>query len=707
MSTLHDTDRSIVLRDLGLLAAQPDPPFDRLTRLAARSLDIPVVLVSFVSDECQVFPGAIGLPEPWASRRTTPLSHSFCQHVVATNAPLIIEDARLDPLVRDNLAIPEMGVIAYAGMPLRTSSGDTLGSFCAIDTKPHTWTAEELALLTDFADAAMAEIALRATMRAAEAARHEWQTLLDASGEAVYGLDASGRCTYINEAALAFFGYTAAECRGHNMHELVHARHTDGSPYPRHDCPIYGALLTGTPVRLIEDVFWHKDGHALPALYSTVPLIEQGIVRGAVVTIVDIGDRKRAEEWQQFLAKTSAELANSLDYNATLHTLTMLLVPQLADWCAIDLMCEDGHLTRAAFAHADPHKEPLLAEMSERYPPATAEPSPLLRALRGRRTTLHATISAAELAALTHDADHTRLVEEIGFSSALIVPLYAHGRTLGVLSLVRGSDNFYSEQDRTQVDELAQRCAVALDNARLYQQAQDAVLLRDQFVAIASHELRTPVTSIRGYAQLLARQAQKGMLDPERVTRQTGQIITQTARLTSLISDLLDASRIQQGRLDLHPVRCDLTALAREAFAAFETAPERSARHTLMFDAAEAIVGLWDSGRLDQVLTNLLSNALKYSPQGGAVQLRVQRVGHNAEVVVSDEGVGIPVEEQKALFQPFARGTAAHGRISGTGLGLYIVRQIVEAHGGSVAVESSLHVGTTFTVTLPLAPPLR
>lgn len=707
MSALYDADRLIALRDLGLLEAQPDPPFDRLTRLAARALDIAIVLVSFVSDDCQVFPGATGLSEPEATRRATPLSHSFCQHVVDTNAPLIIEDARRNPLVQDNPAISELGVIAYAGMPLRTSSGYTLGSFCAIDTKPHAWTADELALLTDFADAAMAEIELRATMRLAETTRHEWQTLLDASGEAVYGIDASGRCTYINAAALAFFGYTAAECRGQNMHALVHARRADGSPYPREDCPIARALQTGTPVRLIEDVFWHKGGQALPALYSTVPLIEHGVVRGAVVTIVDIGERKRAEEWQRFLAEASARLANSLDHNATLHTLTALLVPQFADWCTLDMMGEDGQLTRAAHAHADPRKEPLLAELGERYPPAAAEPSPLLTALRARRTIVQATISAADLAALTHDADHLRLTQEIGISSGLVIPLYAHGRTLGVLSLVRGGEKHYTAQECARIEELVQRCAAALDHARLYQQAQEAVLLRDQFVAIASHELRTPITSIRGYAQLLERQAAKGTLDAARVTRQTGQIIQQTTRLTSLIGDLLDASRIQQGRLDLHPVRCDLTALAREAFAAFETAPERTARHTLTLDTAGAIVGLWDPGRLDQVLTNLLSNALKYSPQGGAVQLRVRRTGRNAEVIVSDEGIGIPIEAQKTLFQPFARGTAAHGRISGTGLGLYIVRQIVEAHGGSIAVASTPQIGTTLTVTLPLAPPVR
>jgi len=707
MSALFNPQRLAILRSLGLLDAQPDAPFDRLTRLAARALHVPVTLVSFVSDERQIFSGATGLPEPLATRRETPLSHSFCQYVVSTDEPLIVTDARAHPLVHDNLAIPDMGVIAYARIPLKTKSGHILGSFCAIDTQPHAWTPDEIELLHDFAGAALAEIEFRIAARETEAARHEWQTLLASSGESVYGMDHQGKCTYINDAAIAFFGYSTGECLGQDMHALVHNRREDGSAYPVEECPIYRTLHTGEPARQIEEVFWHKDGRALPALYSASPLIEEGIVRAVVVTIVDIGERKRTEEWQRFLAASSARLSLSLDYGTTLREMTTLLVPQIADWCAIDMLSEDGQITRAAFAHADPQREPLLHEMTTRYPPAASEPSPLLMTMRSGRSSLRATIASAELAALTHDAEHLRLAEAIGMTSALLVPLQAHGRTFGVLSLVRGTSPPYTPEECVRLEDFAQRCAVALDNARLYQQAQEAVLLRDQFVAIASHELRTPVTSIRGYAQLIERQVLKGNLDTERITRQTAQIVTQAARLTALIGDLLDASRIQQGRLDLNLMRCDLAALARETFSAFKTAPERTASQTLILDADEIVVGRWDRGRLDQVLTNLLSNALKYSPTGGEIRLRIEKSDERAIVTVSDNGIGIPPEEQKNLFQPFSRGGAVHGRIGGTGLGLYIVRQIVEGHGGTVAVRSTPQLGSTFTVTLPLDDPAR
>ena len=707
MSALFNPQRLATLRSLGLLEPQPDASFDRLTRLAARALRVPVTLVSFVSDERQVFLGATGLPEPLATQRETPLSHSFCQYVVSTAAPLIVTDVREHPLVHDNLAIPDMGVIAYAGIPLRTKSGHVLGSFCAIDTRPHAWTPDEIELLSDFAGAALAEIELRAAAHETEVARREWQTLLDSSGESVYGMDHLGNCTYVNEAAIAFFGYSAGECLGQDMHALIHSRYEDGRPYPVEECPIYRALHTGESARQVEEVFWHKDGQALPALYSASPLIEQGIVRAVVVTIVDIGERKRLEEWQRFLAEASARLSLSLDSATTLREITALLVPRIADWCVIDTVSEDGQFTRAAFAHADLRREPLLDEMTTRYPPTAAESSPRLAAVRSGRSSLHTTIAPVDLVAPIHDAEHLRLMEAIGTTSALLVPLQAHGHTFGVLSLVRGASPPYTQEECARVEDFALRCAVAFDNARLYQQAQEAVQLRDQFVAIASHELRTPVTSIRGYAQLIERQAARGNLDAARVTRQTAQIVTQATRLTTLIGDLLDASRIQQGRLDLQLARCDLAALAREVFSAFKTAPERTADHTLILDADEVVVGRWDRGRLDQVLTNLLSNALKYSPEGGEVRLHVGKSGEQARVTVSDQGIGIPPEEQRTLFQPFSRGGAAHGRISGTGLGLYIVRQIVEGHGGTVTITSARQRGSTFTITLPLGDPVR
>lgn len=702
MPALYDPDRLAALRALELTEPTSDVAYDRLARLAARSLRVPIALVSFVDDQRQIFCGATGLPEPVATARQTPLSYSFCQHVVVQEVPLIVEDVREHPLMRDNLSIPEFGVVAYAGIPLRTNDGQILGSFCALDLQPRHWTPDDVATLTDFAAATVAEIEQRAAMRSAERSWHEWLGLLESSSEAMFGLDTDARCTYINDAALTFLGYTADECLGRNMHELIHSRHPDGRPYPIEESLIYQALQTGVPVRLREKVLWHKDGRPLATLCSCSPVRQHGVIVGGVVTIVDIGERKRAEEWQQLLSEAGATLAVSLDHDHIFASLAALIVPRVADWCTLDLIGEDGRLTRVAAAHADPAKAILLERLGERYPPAVNDPSPILETLRNGRSLIRWEVTEDDLAALTHDAAHLGLVRELGLDSAIIVLLVARGRDLGVLSLVRAGARRFDAHDLPSIEELTRRCALALDNARLYRQAQEAVLLRDQFVAIASHELRTPVTSIRGYAQLIERQARQGRLNAERVAHHAGLIIAQSTRLGVLIGDLLDASRFQQGRLDLQREQCDLAAVAAEVLGAFRSVPERTARHRIELVAPQPLEGWWDRARLDQVLTNLVSNALKYSPEGGevCVELRATREGW-AELRVSDEGIGIPAEEQAQLFQPFARGAASHGAIGGTGLGLYIVRQIVEGHGGMITVASAPGAGSTFTVRLP------
>ncbi len=161
ISRLADPSRLEALRLTRLMDSLADPSFDRLTRLASRLLGTPVALVSLVDDCRQFFKSAVGLPEPWASTRQTPLSHSFCQYVVASGQPLIVADARLDELVRENRAIPDLGVIAYLGIPLATSDGDILGSFCAIDVRPRHWTTDEIETMTDLAASVATEIELR------------------------------------------------------------------------------------------------------------------------------------------------------------------------------------------------------------------------------------------------------------------------------------------------------------------------------------------------------------------------------------------------------------------------------------------------------------------------------------------------------------------------------------------------------------------
>lgn len=288
---LASPPRLALLRRTGLLDSAPEEAFDRLARLAARLLKAPVSLVSLVAGDRQFFKSHIGLKDI----SETPLTHSFCQHVVSSRESLIVEDARTHPLVAQNPAITDLGVIAYAGVPLTTSYGEVLGAFCAIDVQARKWTEEEVEILRDLAASVTTEIELR--LAAGESGRQarERETLLESTSEGIYGMDPQGHCTFVNRAAVRLLGYSAEEMLGRDMHELVHHSHPDGSPYPAPECPIMTASLSGQSCRIDTEVFWRKDGTSFPAEYACAPMWENGALKGSVITFTDITERKQME----------------------------------------------------------------------------------------------------------------------------------------------------------------------------------------------------------------------------------------------------------------------------------------------------------------------------------------------------------------------------------------------------------------------------
>lgn len=520
-------------------------------------------------------------------------------------------------------------------------------------------------------------------------------------GEGVCALDPEGRITFVNPEAARLLGWPAADLPGQRLHDLV--QHGCGD-----DCPLADALRTGMSVRIDDDRFARRDGTRLPVAYSVSPIVADGLGVGAVVAFRDITRAKRADERQRFLAEAGAALAESLDSATTLAKVAQLAVPGLADWCFVDVL-EDGHVERLAVAHAEPARAPLAGEV--RRFPARPEGHPRHApslALAGGQVVFMPTLAEDDVRAMAQDDAHLRALLAIGPRSLIAVPLVAHGRPLGVLTFIATpeSGRHFDMDDLALAEELARRCALALANAHLYRREQEAVHLREQFLTIAAHELRTPITTVRGYADLLRRQLDRPVPDRARVDRYLDQCDDGVRRMDLLIGNLLDVARSQQGQLVLQRAPCDLAALAREVLARATASPEHTSAHTATLDAPGVLIGKWDRDRLDQVLTNLVSNALKYSPAGGAVRLAIQddAQGH-AVITVTDQGIGIPPTAQRTLFQPFARGAAATGTIGGTGLGLYIVRQIVVGHGGAITLASAPGVSTTIMVTLPLAPP--
>jgi signal transduction histidine kinase len=250
------------------------------------------------------------------------------------------------------------------------------------------------------------------------------------------------------------------------------------------------------------------------------------------------------------------------------------------------------------------------------------------------------------------------------------------------------------------MNERAQTAVLREQAARAAAEAE--VRLREDFLSTAAHELKTPLTTVKITAQLLSRRLEQPTPEVEKLS---GLLHGQIGRLEELVSDLLDVSRIQQGRLQLQRERVDLAALAAEVVAQFEHAPERRPAHRLVVDTRGPVLGYWDRARLEQVLTNLISNALKYAPDGGTVRVEVRSKRARAALAVHDEGVGIDPIERDDLFQPFSRGASDSARAGGTGLGLYIARTVVEQHGGWISVDSTPGRGSSFSVSLPWGDP--
>lgn len=415
------------------------------------------------------------------------------------------------------------------------------------------------------------------------------------------------------------------------------------------------------------------------------------------------GQLRIAQEQQRrlaLLAEASAVLTESLDHKVVLDRLARLMVRSQADWCVIDLV-EDGEILRVAGAHADPRKVPVLEELQRRYPPRWDSAHPATQVLKTGKPLVFLRLTEEEVRRLTVDAEHMRLGQALGARSGLVVPLVAHGRVLGALSAGSGDPLRFDPADVELVLEIARRAAMAIHNAQLHHQCQEAVRLRDEFLSDASHELNTPMAALMLSLEGL------GTPDPDLQLDQQGMVHVaklaerQGKRLTKLISDLLDVTRLSRGALALNCEEVDLAGLVREVVARYKPELERAGCE--ISTDLEKVVGRWDPMRLDQVVLNLLANAAKFGARR-PVELKVRRVGDRARLTVADHGIGIDPTQQARIFERFERGVSSHN-YGGLGLGLYICKRIVESHGGVISVDSRPAQGATFSVELPLQPP--
>lgn len=714
----HDNPQRAILRRTTLFDMLAEEAFDRLTRLAARWLNAPISLVSLVDEDRHFYKSCVGLPEPYASRGGTPASQTFCQHTIASGEPLVIADARQHPLVKNLTAIRDLPAIAYVGIPLITSVGEVLGSFCVIDHEPRRWTEEEVKVLRDLAASVVTEIELRI-------ATAEKEKVLESIADCFFSLDEAGRFTYLNPAANDFFQDTLHEKANiligksiwevfpeavgtrfyHAQNQAVQEQTTvevEGffpnvrrwvciRVYPSNgglsvlfqdvtedkesekratllkqaqeaearyrtlfnsaadiilvadadshyvdvnsaaektlgysrvelltmsvaDVVAHGMEWTEAEyAAFVRDGFWHgelqirrRDGSLLPveAQATEIPL-PQGSLYLSILR--DITERKQAEAQlreETQLVETLYHVGNTLIGELDLHKLvqsvtdatTSLIRAQFGAFF-YNVVNEDNESYTLYTLSGVPH------EAFARYP------MPRKTAIFGPTFDGESIVRSADItqdARYGHNSPYYGMPEgHLPVKSYLAVPVFSRsGEVLGGLFFGHSEPGIFAERDERIVGGIAAQAAVAIDNARLFDDAQKAIRARDAFLSLASHELRTPLTTLKGYIDLLQRRARQEGTASERDQRTFNILQTQAVRIEKLITSLLDISRIEMGQLTLDVEQVDLTSLVRRIVAEREVATEH---HTLQwYEPDEAIVIRGDTLRLEQVLQNLM-----------------------------------------------------------------------------------------------------
>ncbi|QRK11441.1 GAF domain-containing protein [Archangium violaceum] len=506
--------------------------------------------------------------------------------------------------------------------------------------------------------------------------------------------DKDGLLLEANDAFLSLVGHEREELRRGHLHwRNLLPRGEESIEHGLREPWTHGTSPT------IELELRRGDGSLVPVLTGSAWVEEQERV---LTFVLDLSDLKRAEGALRFLATASRILGQSLEVpDATLQHVACLASLSVASWCVIDLATPEGLLRRAAVAHREGEREERLRR-GWPLPPLKESGGALLDAMHAGEPLLFPDFGVETWRYLASGA----VPEVEGMAreacSVLVVPVRSHERTLGLVTLGSCSPRRrYGPEDISLGQELAHRVAAALESARLFMESQRAVRLRDEFLAVASHELKTPLTPLRLQLQGLWRvvESRAGRpVDPERVLRAARICEAQVRKLSGLVNDLLDVSRLAQGRLPLRLEQVNLVAIAREVIAQFSDDAARAGCAVELW-AGPAVVGHWDRVRLEQVVTNLLTNALKYGA-GRPVHVRVWMEGGVARLSVRDEGIGIAPEHRSRIFGKFERAVSER-HYGGLGLGLHITQQIVQALGGSILVESEPGRGSTFTVELP------
>ena len=524
-----------------------------------------------------------------------------------------------------------------------------------------------------------------------EQSRARFRDVIERNADAIVVVDRDGVIRFANAAAVELFHQQREELTG---------------------------SLFGFPLTLHESTELDIADGELRVVEMRVVESEWEGATAYIASLRDITERKRAEEAARRLvaeqsARTAAEtaaarfrfladattlLSGSLEYTQTLSTLARLCVEQVSDWAVIYMVDEQGDVQRIEVAHRDPGRQQVARELRDMpIPPGSSHP--VLEVLRTGEPRVFPRVDDAQLTAMTHDERHFELARRLGVASFMIVPLIARGRAIGAIALgVSTYERTLGDADVAAANDLALRAALAVDNARLYQAAQEANEAKSNLLAVISHDLRTPLNAIVGYADLL----ELGIPEPigtaalERVAR----IRTSSMHLVYLIDELLSFARLDAGPEELRLSDINAVAVVKEVATVVEPLAQARGLQLRLDVPEQPVLITTDADRLRQVLLNLAGNAIKYTEHGETcITLRDDE--RLVRIDVSDTGVGIAASDLPHVFEPFWQANPRQRTPnSGTGLGLAVVRRIVTMLGGDVTVSSEVGRGSTFSVKL-------
>lgn len=539
---------------------------------------------------------------------------------------------------------------------------------------------------------------------ALEISRRKFSGIIEIASEAIISIGPDQRIRMFNRGAEEIFGYEAEEILGEPLDRLI--------PQPSREAHRAHVERFGTskvPARRMgerqEIAGLRKSGESFPAEASILKL-DVGGDRLYTVVLRDISDRVRQQEAQRILARVGSKLQSSLNFEDTLRTVAEAMLESLADFCFVDVVQEDGSVRRIEALHQDPDRAPLAAQFLNQ-PLDRDLPHLVHSVLNDGRSFLVRQVTPGLLDRLAQNPKHREALEALDAESFLSVPLEARGRTIGALfcSRDRGRTAF-DEADLELAEELGRRAGMAMDNARLYRDAQQAVEARDDVLSVVSHDLGNPLQAIFIGLESLER-ARPGRSEGRSGGEEyyLSAIRRSADTMQRLIQDLLEVRRMEAGHLALNRVRGPILPLIVEAAQVMDPLARVKKIELTVPDASRPIPQVEiDPARIQQVLSNLLGNAVKHTPEGGRVDVEVTTEPDHLDIRVIDTGPGIPEANRGKVFNRFWRAEDHQAR--GIGLGLAIARGLVEAHGGQIRVEAAPGGGSIFAFTLPRPTPV-